>query len=140
MAISTSVRVLDLVELIQNKRIQIMKFISIALASVLSLSLMAGCGGGSSGPPADVFKTTCLPTLAAFNQLYSGMPYSQVVAIIGCEGSLANDTTNAGVRTQKYEWGDRNAQQPDMVKLFVTFKNGLVVISVDDRPVGFGLK
>lgn len=67
------------------------------------------------------------------------MPYSQAVAVIGCEGSLISDTTSVDVRTQKYEWGDYNAQKPGMVKLFVTFQNGFVVVSVENRPTGLGL-
>lgn len=139
MALSTSAQVLDLVELIQNKRAQIMKFLSITLTSILSLSLITGCGGGSSGPSADVYKTTCLPTLAAFNQLYNGMPYSQAVAVIGCEGSLTSDTTVSGVRMQSYQWGDYNAQKPGMVKLWVPFENDLIVVYTDKKPVGAGL-
>lgn len=116
-----------------------MKFISIALASIVSLSLITGCGGGESGPPTDVYKTTCLPTKAAFNQLYNGMPYSQAAAVIGCEGSLTTDTTVSGVHLQSYEWGDLNAQKPSMVKLWVPFENGLIVVYTDKRPRGAGL-
>jgi hypothetical protein len=117
-----------------------MKFILLTIASVLSLSLMTGCGGGGSDdPPPDVYKTTCLPTIAALRQLYSGMPYSQAVAVIGCEGSLTSDKTVSGVRMQSYEWGDNNAQKPGMVKLKVPFENGLIVVTTDKKPVGFGL-
>jgi hypothetical protein len=139
MAINTSAQLLDFVELIQNKRIQIMKFLSLTLTTLLSLSLITGCGGGSEGPPPDVYKTTCLPTMAAFKQLYNGMAYSQAVAVIGCEGSLTSDTTVSGVRMQSYEWGDFNAQKPSMVKLWVPFENGLIVVYTDKKPRGAGL-
>jgi hypothetical protein len=116
-----------------------MKFLPITSAFILSLGLMTGCGGGDSGPPADVYKTTCLPTKVGFNQLYNGMPYAQAVTAMGCEGSLTTDTTVSGVRLQSYEWGDINAQKPGMVKAWVPFENGLIVIYTDKRPRGAGL-
>ena len=116
-----------------------MKFTSTTLVLVLFASFLTACGGGESGPPADVYKTTCLPTKAAFSQLYPGMTYSQVVSIFGCEGSLASDITESGVRMQNYEWGDINAKQPGMVKAYVPFENARLVARADKKPIGAGL-
>ena len=101
------------------------------------LSLTACGGGGSSGPTADPLKTSCLPTKAAFDQLYFGMNYKQAVSIVGCEGALAKDTTEDGARVQYYEWGDLNAQKPNMVKLYIAFENG--VTTSKRRMTGAGL-
>jgi hypothetical protein len=116
-----------------------MKFSPITSAFILSLGLMTGCGGGDSGPPADVYKTTCLPTKAGFNQLYSGMTYPEAVTVIGCEGSLKTSVTVSGVLIQDYEWGDYNAQKPGMVKLWVPFANGRIVNTSERRLSGAGL-
>lgn len=64
-----------------------MKFISIALASVLSLGLITGCGGGSSEPkPGDldyVVSTICMPDRIA---------NADLVPDFGCVKTVAGAT------------------------------------------------
>jgi hypothetical protein len=113
------------------------QFKTVVAVTFAVVATLSACGGGNTGPSADPLKTTCLPTKAAFDKLYFGMNYQQAVSIVGCEGSLAKDTTEDGARVQYYEWGDLNAQKPSMVKLYVAFENG--VTTSKRRMTGSGL-
>lgn len=69
-------------------------------------------------------------TLDQFNSIQMGMSYSQVVQIVGEEGTVLSDVKVMDIRTTMYSW------QGDGVANFnVTFQNGAVISKAQ-----FGLK
>jgi Domain of Unknown Function with PDB structure (DUF3862) len=49
-------------------------------------------------------KTDCTVTLKQYQQLQTGMSYSQVRSILGCEGSEMSKVDMAGYKTVMYMW------------------------------------
>jgi outer membrane protein assembly factor BamE (lipoprotein component of BamABCDE complex) len=74
---------------------------------VLGLSLLLLCGCGSVGAKV---------TKAEFDQVQSGMTYSQVAAIIGDPGEKISESDMAGFHTVMYMW--RNPTGANMNAMF----------------------
>jgi hypothetical protein len=49
-------------------------------------------------------QTSCAASLADFNRLNTGMRYSEIVVIIGCQGSLLSSSDVGGLKTVMYAW------------------------------------
>jgi hypothetical protein len=75
------------------------------LLLVLPLLFIAGCG-----------SVGAKVTLAEFNQIQSGMSYSQVESIIGEPGEKLSESDMAGFHTVMYMW--RNPNGANMNAMF----------------------
>jgi Domain of Unknown Function with PDB structure (DUF3862) len=67
--------------------------------------------------------TTCKVGLAQYQSLATGMSYSRVVAVLGCDGSELSRVDMAGFKTVMYMWqGDSAA-----ANMNVMFQNGKLI-------------
>jgi len=96
-------------------------------ASTLSSSEATGANTTTGTPAA----TTAGVTMASYNRIKNGMTYSQVVQILGKEGTELSSNEIAGIRTIMYQWeGDGWGSNMN-----VMFQNGKVI-----QKAQFGLK
>ena len=56
---------------------------------------------------ANAQASECQVTLAQYQQLKTGMSYSKVVGVLGCEGSELSRVEMAGYKTEMFMWEGR---------------------------------
>lgn len=77
------------------------------------------------------FATDCKVTKAKYDAVKSGMTYSQVASILGCNGEELSSSDMAGFKTIMYMW-DGNSLGGNMNAMF---QNGQLI-----QKAQFGLK
>ena len=68
--------------------------------------------------------TTCKVDLAQYQSLSSGMTYSRVTAVLGCEGSELSRVEMGGFKTVVYMWQGNSSAGANMN---VMFQNGKLI-------------
>ena len=77
-------------------------------------------------------STTCEVSMAQYQRLTSGMSYSRVTAVLGCEGSEISQVEMGGFKTVMYMWEGNGSLGANMN---VMIQNGKLLMKSQ-----FGLK
>jgi hypothetical protein len=73
-------------------------------------------------------STSCKASIGAFNSIQNGMSYTDVIRIIGCQGSVLSDSEIAGFKTTMYMWSGKGRFLQPGANMNLMVQDGKVVM------------